>query len=111
MVTEEQLPPAEITDVILPQKVHSSSSTPEVARSDQLKDAAASQTPKCSIQAVPYSTPISSPQPLGRQVLEISESQAQLQDHHILQTLADLPVACYGILENNIWHSFLFFEA
>lgn len=77
VVTEEQLPPAEITDVILPQKVHSSSSTPEVARSDQLKDAAASQTPKCSIQAVPYSTPISSPQPLGRQIIA-EEERAQL---------------------------------
>uniref|UniRef100_A0A0E0Q6B9 MINDY deubiquitinase domain-containing protein n=1 Tax=Oryza rufipogon TaxID=4529 RepID=A0A0E0Q6B9_ORYRU len=71
VVTEEQLPPAEITDV------HSSSSTPEVARSDQLKDAAASQTPKCSIQAVPYSTPISSPQPLGRQIIA-EEERAQL---------------------------------
>uniref|UniRef100_A0A0D9YHJ0 alanine--tRNA ligase n=1 Tax=Oryza glumipatula TaxID=40148 RepID=A0A0D9YHJ0_9ORYZ len=71
VVTEEQLPPAEITDV------HSSSSTPEVARSDQLKDAAASQTPECSIQAVPYSTPISSPQPLGRQIIA-EEERAQL---------------------------------
>uniref|UniRef100_A0A0E0LZ07 GBF-interacting protein 1 N-terminal domain-containing protein n=1 Tax=Oryza punctata TaxID=4537 RepID=A0A0E0LZ07_ORYPU len=69
--------PAETADNILPQKVDSSSSIPEVAESDQSNDAIASHVPQDSVETT---TPYPLQQSHGDQIpsLETSESQAHL---------------------------------
>uniref|UniRef100_A0A0E0B0D2 GBF-interacting protein 1 N-terminal domain-containing protein n=1 Tax=Oryza glumipatula TaxID=40148 RepID=A0A0E0B0D2_9ORYZ len=69
--------PAETADNILPQKVDSSSSIPEVAESDQSNDTIASHVPQDSVETT---TPYPPQQSHGDQIpsLETSESQARL---------------------------------
>ncbi|XP_052167290.1 GBF-interacting protein 1-like isoform X1 [Oryza glaberrima] len=68
--------PAETADNILPQKVDSSSSIPEVAESDQSNDTIASHVPQDSVETT---TPYPPQQSHGDQIpsLETSESQVQ----------------------------------
>ncbi|XP_015696727.1 GBF-interacting protein 1-like isoform X1 [Oryza brachyantha] len=67
--------PVETADNILPQKVDSSSSTPEAAESDQSNDPVASHVPQDSVETTTSYLP---PQSHGDQTpLETSESQVQ----------------------------------
>ncbi|KAF0909858.1 hypothetical protein E2562_000171 [Oryza meyeriana var. granulata] len=73
---EVQKLPAETGDNILPQKVDSSSSTPEVAESDQPNDAVASHIPQDLVETT---TPYPPPQSHGDQIPSVETSESQVQ--------------------------------